>query len=265
IGSADLKSQCALRIGLGVASRNDAQLIIPDDAQIATDLARLGHPGTGIVQQGKNGRVLPVKFYRIEHEMISEIAERYGHVRPGPDKLLEEALGDDYRTRWSPGRIARIPGVGSRPLVPALAGGQQRIPIEPPPQPEALPAGPSAAAPQTARQTLPETLPETPSPTPPDSQPELPAPPSNGRAEERFAELTASAALDAGHPARDRIAAMLRSAGVKGLTVRGIAEQLSVSGHDVAQQTIHRWLAEEAVAGRVEHASYGRWKWRSDD
>src|SRR6185437_15708734 len=168
IGSADLKSQCALRIGLGVASRNDAQLIIPDDAQIATDLARLGHPGTGIVQQGKNGRVLPVKFYRIEHEMISEIAERYGHVRPGPDKLLEEALGDDYRTRWSPGRIARIPGVGSRPLVPAL------------------PAGPSAAAPQTARQTLPETLPETPSPTPPDSQPELPAPPSNGRAEERF-------------------------------------------------------------------------------
>lgn len=265
IGSADLKSQCALRIGLGVASRNDAQLIIPDDAQIATDLARLGHPGTGIVQQGKNGRVLPVKFYRIEHEMISEIAERYGHVRPGPDKLLEEALGDDYRTRWSPGRIARIPGVGSRPLVPALAGGQQRIPIEASPQPEALPAGPSAAAPETARQALPETLPETPSRTPPDSQAELPAPPSNGRAEERFAELTASAALDAGHPARDRIAAMLRSAGVKGLTVRGIAEQLSVSGHDVAQQTIHRWLAEEAVAGRVEHASYGRWKWRSDD
>ncbi|MGH3409387.1 MAG: LAGLIDADG family homing endonuclease, partial [Streptosporangiaceae bacterium] len=126
LGSADLKSQCAVRIGLGVASEGDARLIIPDDTRIATDLARLGHPGTGIVQQGKNGRVLPVKFYRIEHEMISEIAERYGRVRPGPDKVLEEARGEDSRTRWSPGRIERIPGVGSRPLVPALAGGQQR-------------------------------------------------------------------------------------------------------------------------------------------
>ena len=230
IGSADLKSQCALRIGLGVASRNDAQLIIPDDAQIATDLARLSHPGTGIVQQGKNGRVLPVKFFRIEHDTISPVAERYGHVRPGPDKLLEEALGEDYRTRWSPGRIARIPGVGSRPLVPALAGGQQRIPIEPPPE--------------TA---LPETE------------------PAAGRAEERFAELTASAAEDAGHPARHRITALLISAGVRGMTVRAIAEQLAWAGHDVAQQTIHRWLTEEVAAGRVEHASYGRWKWRGDE
>ena len=159
LGSADLKSQCALRIGLGVASEGDARLIIPDDTRIATDLARLGHPGTGIVQQGKNGRVLPVKFYRIEHEMISEIAERYGRVRPGPDKVLEEALGEDYRTRWSPGRIARIPGVGSRPLVPALAGGQQRIPIEAPAQAGARPAGPPAGAPPPPRSPPPRPVP----------------------------------------------------------------------------------------------------------
>lgn len=243
IGSADLKSQCALRIGLGVASRNDAQLIIPDDAQIATDLARLGHPGTGIVQQGKTGRVLPVKFYRIEHETISGIAERSGHLRPGPDKLLEDALGEDYRTRWSPGRMARIPGVGTRPLVPALAGGQQLIPIEAPSRPGALPAAPPPAAP------------------PPAAQPG----PASGRAEERFAELAASVAQDAGHPARQQVTAMLRSAGVKGMLIHTIADHLSVGGYDVAQQTIQRWLAEEAAAGRVEHASYGRWKWRSED
>lgn len=58
---------------------------------------------------------------------------------------------------------------------------------------------------------------------------------------------------------------MLQSAGVKGLIVRSIADQLSVAGYDVAHQTIHRWLTEEAAAGRVEHASYGRWKWRRDD
>ena len=253
IGSADLKSQCALRIGLGVASRNDAQLIIPDDAQIATDLARLGHPGTGIVQQGKNGRVLPVKFYRIEHEMISGIAERSGHLRPGPDKLLEEALGEDYRTRWSPARIARIPGVGTRPLVPALAGGQQLIPIEAPPRPEAVPAAPAQARPSPA----------DPDPAAPD--PADPASPPSGRAQERFAELTASAARDAGHPARQRMAALLRSAGVRGITVRGIAEQLAAGGYDVGHQTIQRWLMEEFAAGRVDHASYGRWKWRFDE
>jgi S-DNA-T family DNA segregation ATPase FtsK/SpoIIIE len=258
LGSADLKSQCAVRIGLGVASEGDARLIIPDDTRIATDLARLAHPGTGIVQQGKNGRVMPVKFYRIEHEMISEIAERYGRVRPGPDKVLEEALGEDYRTRWSPGRIARIPGVGSRPLVPALAGGQQRIPIEAPPQAEALPAGLSAQA---------EALPAGPSAGMPAISPAVTpaAAPPDGRAEERFAELAASAAQDAGHPARQRMVAMLQSAGVKGLIVRSIADQLSVAGYDVAHQTIHRWLTEEAAAGRVEHASYGRWKWRRDD
>ena len=255
LGSADLKSQCAVRIGLGVASEGDARLIIPDDTRIATDLARLRHPGTGIVQQGKNGRVLPVKFYRIEHEMISEIAERYGRVRPGPDKVLEEALGEDYRTRWSPGRIARIPGVGSRPLVPALAGGQQRIPIQAPPQAEALPAGPSAGMPAISPAVAPAVTPAVSPAT---------APPI-GRAEERFAELAASAAQDAGHPARQRMVAMLQSAGVKGLIVRSIADQLSVAGYDVAHQTLHRWLTEEAAAGRVEHASYGRWKWRRDD
>ncbi len=57
---------------------------------------------------------------------------------------------------------------------------------------------------------------------------------------------------------------MLRSAGVKGMTVRAIAEQLAADGREVAHQTIHRWLTEEAAAGRVENASYGRWKWRGD-
>jgi len=177
-GSADLKSQCALRIGLGVASEADARLIIPDDVRIAADLARLRYPGTGIVQMGKQGRVLPVKFYRIEYDEIGQIAERYGHLRPAPDRLLAEALGEDYASRWR--RAASIPGA------------------------------------------------------------------------------------DQGHPDRRRATGMLRSAGVKGMTVRAIAEQLAADGRPVAHQTVHRWLTEEAAAGRVENASYGRWKWRGD-
>ena len=217
-GSADLKSQCALRIGLGVVSEEDARQIIPDNVRIAADLARLRHPGTGIVQQGKDGRVVPVKFYRIEHEAISQIAERYGHIRPGPDKLLEEALGEDYATRWLPHRAAKIPGVSSRPVIPAG----------------------------------------------------VPAP--NGHGEQTRGVLAGSLGRgigldgprDDGHLARRQMLVMLRSAGVRGMTVRGISDQLAADGREMAQQTIHRWLAEEAVAGRVEGASYGRWKWRDD-
>ena len=222
-GSADLKSQCALRIGLGVASEADARLIIPDDVRIAADLARLRYPGTGIVQMGKQGRVVPVKFYRIEYEAIGEIAERYGRIRPGPDKLLEDALGEDYATRWSPQRAARIPGVGSRPVVPA-----------------------GFAAPRGGTGDH-----------GPDEQRAEPGAGFGPAARPRVTE-------DDGRPARRRVAALLRSAGVKGLTVRAIAEQLATDGREVAHQTIHRWLTEEAAAGRVENASYGRWKWRGD-
>jgi hypothetical protein len=183
-GSADLKSQCALRIGLGVSSEGDARLIIPDNVKIAADLARLRHPGTGIVQQGKQGRVLPVKFFRIEHDTISEIAERGSMIRPDPDPLLEKALGEDYARRWDFDRAQKIPE-----------------------RPEA-------------------------------ERPE---------------------------PARRRMAAMLQAAGVRGMTIRAIAEQLAADGQDVADQTIYRWLNEELVAGRVQDASYGRWKWRPNN
>ena len=232
-GSADLKSQCALRIGLGVASEADARLIIPDDVRIATDLARLRHPGTGIVQQGKDGRVVPVKFYRIEHEAISPIAERYGQIRPGPDKLLEDALGEDYATRWLPHRAAKIPGISSRPMVPAGFVAQNgradaaRVAL-------AAGLGPRAGF-------VPGGL-----------------GPGTG-----FGPGLA-AAQDDGHLARRQMIVMLRSAGVRGMTIRRIAEQFAADGRETAEQTIYRWLTEEAAAGRVESASYGRWKWRDD-
>ncbi|MGH3276180.1 MAG: FtsK/SpoIIIE domain-containing protein [Streptosporangiaceae bacterium] len=206
-GSADLKSQCALRIGLGVSSESDARLIIPDDIQIAADLARLRHPGTGIVQQGKLGRVMPVKFFRIEHEAISEIAERYGDIRPGPDALLEEALGEDYARRWDPDRAAGIPGVASR----------------------------AAVATMPAHLALESVVP---------------------------AAVGTGEDLEDVEPGRRRMVVMLQVAGVKGMTIRSIADQLAAAGQDAGQQAIRRWLDEELAFGRVADASYGRWKWR---
>jgi hypothetical protein len=226
-GSADLKSQCALRIGLGVATEAEARLIIPDDVRIAGDLARLRHPGTGIVHQGRHGRVMPAKFYRMEHEAIAPVAERYGHLRPQPDPLLEEALGEDYATRWDRARAA-VRGVPGRPAMTASVTAV--LPNWPP---AALPSGHEAAQPSGHEAAPPSAV--------------VAAPP------------------DARHPDRGAMIALLRSAGVKGMTVLGITEQLAAGGRDIAQQTVARWLAEEAAAGRVHAASYGRWKWLADD
>jgi hypothetical protein len=246
-GSADLKSQCALRIGLGVSSENDARLIIPDDVHIAADLARLRHPGTGIIQQGKQGRVLPVKFYRIEHDLISEIAERGSHIRPGPDSVLAQALGEDYARRWDLDRVGKIPGMASRePELSAIAAPVPEPVLAAAPEPFALePADHLEPAEADQADLEPAEL-ELAEPEPAEPEPAEPEP-----AEPEPAE-----------PGRRRMAAMLQAAGVRGMTIRAIAEQLGADGLDVAHQTIYRWLMEELRAGRAQDASYGRWKWR---
>jgi hypothetical protein len=287
IGSADLKSQCALRIGLGVSSEADARLIIPDDVQIAGDLARLRHPGTGIVQQGKQGRVMPVKFYRIEHNQISEIAERCDAFRPGPDPLLERALGEDYATRWAPDRAARIPGVTSGRAPAAIAAP---VPDELPwadelaepdglrPAVEAGPAKDRAAEDSAADAWDPAEengfledpvlyyrVPDEPAAPEPAAAHLAPPRSDPPRPDPDYAALY-SAGRPPGDPAaaegRRRIAAMLRSAGVRGMTVRTIGEQLAAGGVDADPQVITGWLSAERDAGNAEDASYGRWKWR---
>ncbi len=122
IGSADLKSQCALRIGLGVATEADARLVVPDDLHIAADLARLAHPGSGIVQS-RDGRPVPVKFYRLDHDRIAGLAERSAPSRPAPDHVLAEALGEDYRRRWSVERAAHLRRASER------ANGEAAAPL----------------------------------------------------------------------------------------------------------------------------------------
>jgi len=112
LGSGDLKSQCRLRIGLGVATEADARLVIPDDLHIAADLARLQHPGSGIVQS-REGRPVPVKFYRLDHDRIAGIADRLAASRPAVDHVLTEALGADYRHRWSAERAGHLHGIGT--------------------------------------------------------------------------------------------------------------------------------------------------------
>lgn len=108
-GGGDLKSQCKLRLGLGVASEADARYIIPDDASAARLLPKLKHPGSGIVSD-HDTRVAPVKFYRLEPADVTHLAEELGDRRPEPDAVLTAAFGDDYARRWSHERAGHIPG-----------------------------------------------------------------------------------------------------------------------------------------------------------
>lgn len=129
LGSGDLKSQCALRIGLGVATEADARLLIPDDIHMAADLARLSHPGSGIVQ-ARDGRPVPVKFYRLTHERIGEIAESAWQDRPSVDPVLADALGEDYARRWSAERIGHLHAAMAQPYEDEVPAAQA-----PPPAP----------------------------------------------------------------------------------------------------------------------------------
>jgi hypothetical protein len=153
---------------------------------------------------------MPVKFYRIEHDEIGAIAERYGASRPGPDRVLEQALGPDYATRWD--RPGAAPGFSDRVMAPAS--------ITPPLPGHEAPAAIAAHGPLAIE--------------------------------------------DATDPGRSRMTSVLKAAGVKGMTIKGLADQLTLDGREVAHQTVYRWLTEEAAAGRVVNASYGRWKWLAD-
>lgn len=112
-GGGDLKSQCRLRIGLGVASENDARMIIPDNTSLAQMLPKLKHPGSGIVSDG-DAKIAPVKFDRLEpgpgNAEIHRIAAELGDRRPEPDAVLTAAFGEDYALRWTMERAGHIPG-----------------------------------------------------------------------------------------------------------------------------------------------------------
>lgn len=234
-GSGDLKSQCGLRIGLGVATEADARLIIPDDVHIAADLARLTHPGSGIVQQGKTGRVLPVKFYRIEHDLIGPIAERTGWIRPGPDPLLAEALGPEYATRWSGERAGHLP---------RIAGYSAGKPVTVPP----------GATDRKFQQIIADL-------TDVDQSATVTAGGRTGN-NPTLSHNDEPPSTEAPHPARHRMRDFIRRNGARGTTPAIITRLFELEKLGVTGQTVQRWLTEDEAAGLVERTSRGKWRAR---
>jgi heme exporter protein D len=225
IGSGDLKSQCALRIGLGVATEADARLLIPDDVHMAADLARLIHPGSGIVQ-ARSGRPVPVKFYRLTHDRIAGIAANAAAHRPAVDPMLAAALGPDYAHRWSPERAGHLP----------------------PPVAEVPSAAPSYAQEAQVAQVAQTAQ----------------VPTMRAATDREFAEIIAGlgSSEEGSTLARKRLLELLDGTGVMGATPMRLLAMLEVEGLAPTRESLDRWLAEEESAGRVMRASYGRWKTR---
>ena len=112
LGSGDLKSQLENTFGLGVADANDARYTF-GDSKIASDLAKLEHPGSLLVQAGRDTRIVPGKAWWVEHAEIGGpggIAERNTYV--GPDLDAGSAAAADaaggYASRWSHERAGHL-------------------------------------------------------------------------------------------------------------------------------------------------------------
>jgi hypothetical protein len=96
---ADIKAQCDLRVGLGVATLAEAQTIVPDEVRAQKLMAALQHQGTGLITS-RHSPGAAGKFWRLEPSRVEEIARQTGWIRPEPDPRATEALGAAYATRW---------------------------------------------------------------------------------------------------------------------------------------------------------------------
>jgi len=125
-GSGDLKSQCAMRFGLGTVTETEARYILPDNWKAARPLAHIDSPGAGVIAT-RSKVSAPVKFYRLTPERIYGIAQETGWNRPEPDAMTARAMGEAYETRWDRAGefLSWLRGDGGEPGNPADPGDER--------------------------------------------------------------------------------------------------------------------------------------------
>ncbi|MGC4886596.1 hypothetical protein [Micromonospora sp. DT227] len=125
IGGGDLKSQCEMRIGLGVTNPQDAQSVFQGNtvaAKLLTKLKNFATRGAVLVQNGDGGRIAPGKSFFMGDDrdcldLIYRAATEHA-LLPAPldaagattiDAAVR-ALGDGqgYNDRWSEDRAAHL-------------------------------------------------------------------------------------------------------------------------------------------------------------
>ncbi|MFI1194105.1 hypothetical protein ACH4T9_12720 [Micromonospora sp. NPDC020750] len=175
IGNGDLKSQCELRIGLGVTTPQDARSVFEGNGVAARMLNKLKDKATRgavLIQDGDGGRIAPGKSFFMgdddEQAVIYRAAELHANY-PAPLDTHGQAavdaavrsLGDGqagYTDRWSEDRAGHLytEGVPQAPSVPT-----QRVPAQQSPAPvSAIPT--SAEGRQQESRFFPRSKPEPP-------------------------------------------------------------------------------------------------------
>jgi hypothetical protein len=223
LGSGDFKSQFPLRIGLRVQNEAEAQAVIPDDPHAAKILASLRHEGTGLVQWNE-GRLMRVKFFRITPQQVSEVARRYGPMKPDPEQVLVDAFGEEYVTRWDRFRATRKAAVP-----PGRPGAQPPVPRQ---------FDPRAARPTAGRDAMPR------------------------KAEPRSAGAGSAGPGPPLPATRRRIQGYIGRSGKRGVTLRMILNLLDTEHLYVDEHTIRRWLNDDIHRGLLERTPRGIYRVR---
>jgi len=222
-GSNDMKSQCDLKILLGVADEAEARYLLTDDraAQKRAAAAR-SIRGAGVIQQGRTSTPM-VKFFHHDHPLdpdseteqslcedgcvpecpVRKSAIEIGRMRPKMDLMTAQGMGEDYARRWE---RARDEGLLTR-AAPVITAAVETDSFE-----DIMTGGGM-------------------------SDPEKDT-----------------------HPARVRMREILAARGVTGATPKTLGYKLEEDGLPVARETIQRWLAKDAEKDYVHQARFGLWR-----
>jgi hypothetical protein len=242
-GNSGLKAMSEVRIGMKVSTAEEGRQIFPDNYAAAKQLAQLKDRGMGIPKVGAE-LYAPVHFYNITdgepddddnptEDRITPIVLATAGRRAKPEKLIRDAMGDDYAQRWNQPHIKQL----------CEQWRQEAGIAAPPPLPERPEdaAGPDGSASDDLAEEFRGIL------------------AASGIEEDDDDELGTRL-----HPARKRMRQLLIDRGRIGWGAGALWHQLRAEGYDVARETVSRWLGKDEKLGYVYRTGKprSRWVWR---
>lgn len=241
-GNSGFKAMSEVRIGMRVTTAEEGRSIFPDHPAAAKQLAQLKDRGMGIPKVAAE-LYPPVHFYNITdgepdddghptEDRITPIVLATAARRPQPEQLAQDAMGADYADRWDQPHMKEL----------CEQWRQEAGFPAPPPPPER------------------------------HAQPLDPDSPDAVYLEE-FRGILAASGIDEDdddelgerlHPARKRMRQLLIDRGRAGWAPGALWHQLCSEGHDVARETVSRWLGKDEKLGYVYRTGKprSRWVWR---
>jgi hypothetical protein len=240
-GNSGYKAMSGVKIGMKVSTVEEGRQIFPDNLAAAKQLAQLKDKGTGIAKVGAD-LLPPVHFYNISdgepdddghptEDRITPVVLATAGRRPQPEQMIRDAMGEAYAKRWEQPHIASLISNWR-----AEAGA--------PRPPAGLP--PDGSTDADVLQAMIQADPLL-------SEFEAGGP-GSGTVDEDDDERSL-------HPARKRMRLLLIGRGREGYRPGVLWAMLKAEGHEVARETVSRWLAADEKKGYVIRTGKPRSRW----